>query len=177
MSTSHTSYAAQPASRLLGLPAELRNKIYDFALSVVQDNVCIDLERGDKKIRKVRGGKKPRFIPNHDNNSRLSLLLTCRQINTEASGIAFSKMSMSIANVFAPSQYSDYRGSIGLKDGGERLSMILGQLTKTFLGSNLGAVPTMVFPSTHILFDLAELNSHVTDVQRSTEFCTDKCAL
>jgi hypothetical protein len=178
MSTSHASNTAPGSSRLLTLPAELRNSIYEYVFADVQDNVCIDLERADnkKETRKVRG-KKPKSTSNPDETSRLGLLLTCRKINTEASGIAFSKMSMSIDNVFPVTQYTDIRGKVSLDDRGERLASILGKVTKTFLGGNLGAIPTMVFPSTEILFELVKCNNHTMDIQRPTDFCTAKCAL
>jgi len=177
MSTSHATNTAQGSSRLLTLPAELRNSIYEYVFADVQGNVCIDLERADKKKTRKVSSKKPKSTPNPDETSRLSLLLTCRKINTEASGIAFSKMSMSIDNVFPVTQYTDIRGKVSLADGGERLAMILGKVTKTFLGGNLGAVPAMVFPSTEIVFELVKCNNHMMDIQRPTDFCTANCAL
>lgn len=174
MSTSHATNTAQGSSRLLSLPAELRNSIYEYVLADVQDNVCIDLEREDKKIHQV-SGTNPSPIPDPDNTSRLSLLLTCKTINAEASGIAFSNMSMKIATVFPLTQYTDSRSRLSLTDGGERLSVILDEVNKTFLGAHLGAVPTMVFPSTEIIFELIKCNNRMVDTKRAA--CTANCAL
>ena len=173
-STSHTNNTPQQTSRLLNLPAEIRNSIYEFVLADVQDNVCIDLEGGDNKIYKVNG--KNRSAPNGDKTSRLSLLLTCRQINTEASGIAYSKMSMSLDTVFPNPRDFPTRGTAALTVGGERMSLIMANFVKVFIGPNLACIPDMVFPRTEVLLHLLTFNSPTMDDQRHTDFCTAKCA-
>lgn len=176
MSTSNATNTTQgpPQSRLLSLPAELRNSIYDYVFADVQDNVCLDLEGGYNMVHKVVD-KKPRSVHNEDNTSRLSLLLTCRQINTEASGIAYSKMSMSLDTVFPNPCDFRTRAQEALLEGGSRLSMIMATITSTFLGTNLAAIPVMGFPSTEVLVHLLTFNSPTMDSQTSTAFCTAKC--
>lgn len=178
MSTSHTSPTAQQASRLLSLPAELRNSIYEYALADVQDNVCLDLEGGVNMIHRVVD-KKPRSVPTEDRTSRLSLLLTCRQINTEASGIAFSKMRMSLDTVFPKPSDFHTRGDEALMEGSSRLSMIMASVTSSFQGTNLAAIPVMEFPSAQVLSHLTTFNSPGMDLQRANNFqgvCTAKCS-
>lgn len=156
------------------LPAELRNSIYEYVLADVQDNVCIDLEGGPNKIHKVSG--KNRSVPNADNTSRLDLLLTCKQINTEATGIAFSKMSMSIDTIFPkPSDLID-RCEATLTEGHERLNAILTNLIIVFMSANLEHVQAMQFPRTEVLHHLVSFNTPFLDVQHSTASCTAKCA-
>lgn len=174
MSTSHANNTPQQSSRLLTLPAELRNPIYEHVFADVQDNVCIDLEGGLNKIHKVSG--KNRSVPIDDNTSRLSLLLTCKQINTEATGIAFSKMSMSIDTVFPkPSDLID-RCEDTLAEGHERLNTILTNLITVFMGANLAHVQAMHFPRTEVLLHLVSFNTPFLDVQHTTASCTAKCA-
>ena len=174
MSTSQANDTAQQSSPLLRLPGEIRNSIYEFVFADVQDNVCIDLEGGLNKSHKVSG--KNRSVPNDDNTSRLSLLLACKQINTEASGIAFSKMSMSIDTVFVkPSDFLT-RCNAALTEGSERMNAILSNFLIVFSAANLACVPAMEFPRTEVLLHLASFNSPYMDVQRSTASCTAKCA-
>jgi hypothetical protein len=170
-----TNTSGKGSSRLLTLPSELRNAIYEYVLADVQDNVCIDLVGGDNKVHKVKA-KEPRTVSKEERTSRLSLLLTCRQINDEASGIAYSKMSMSLDTVFATPEDFNTRANEAFKEGGERLGNIMHHFTKTFLGQNLACIPHMQFPSTEVLIHLTTFNSPAMDVQRYTDFCTDKCA-
>ena len=171
--TSNT--AGQGSSRLLTLPSELRNSIYEYVLADVQDNVRIDLEGGDNKVHKVKA-KEPGTVSKEESPSRLGLLLTCRQINDEASGIAYSKMSMSLDTVFPTPEDFNTPGNEAFKEGGKRLSTIVDNFTKTFLGQNLACIPHMQFPSTEVLLHLTTFNSPAMDFQRSTDFCTAKCA-
>jgi len=174
MSTSNANNTPEQTSRLLTIPAELRNSIYEYVLADVQDNVFIDLEGGPNKIHKVSG--KNRSVPNDDNTSRLDLLLTCKQINTEATGIAFSKMSMSIDTVFPePSDLVD-RCEATVTEGHERMNAILTNLIIVFMCANLAHVQAMHFPRTEVLTHLVSFNCPFQDVQHSTATCTDKCA-
>lgn len=176
MGAAHSTNAVQgpSQSRLLSLPAELRNMIYDFALADVQDNVCIDLEGGYNRVHKVVD-KKPGSVPTDDNTSRLSLLLTCRQINNEASGIAYSKMRMSLDTVFPNPR--DFSTDDVLEEGASRLSMITASLTSTFPARNLAAISVMEFPSTQILLHLLTFDSPLMEAHHQhPTACTAKCA-
>ena len=175
MSTSRsTNTADQSSCRLLSLPSELRNSIYEYVLAEVQDNVCIDLEGGANKLHKVTP-KRPQREIKDENTSHLNLLLTCRQINTEASGIAYSKMSMSLDTAFAAPEDFHTRSTEAFAEGGERLSSIMHSFTKTFLGQNIAVVPVMKFPSVGTLLNLTIFNSPLLDKQCSTTNCTVKC--
>ncbi|GAB7326743.1 hypothetical protein MBLNU13_g10691t1 [Cladosporium sp. NU13] len=174
MSTSHANNTVQQPSRLLTLPGEIRNSIYELVLAEVQDSICIDLEGGHNKIHKVSG--KNRSVPSDDNTSRLSLLLTCKQVNTEATGIAFSKMSMSMDTVFPKPSDLLTRCDATLTEGSERLNAIMANFLKVFTCANLACIQAMHFPRTEVLLHLVSFNSPFIDVQHSNASCTAKCA-
>ncbi|KAM0708675.1 hypothetical protein Q7P35_005327 [Cladosporium inversicolor] len=163
MSTPHTPTTAPQTSRLLSLPPELRNKIYDYALAGVQDDLCIDLEGRENKVHK-EGDTKSRSIPTDDNTSRLSLLLTCRQINAEASGIAYSKMSMSFDTAFNTSDVTTHTA----------VTMIMDNFMQVFPVSKLGYITTMHVANPQVLMQMATLNRSMFDAERPT--CSAKCA-
>lgn len=176
MSTPHTPTTVQQASPLLSLPPELRNKIYDYVLADVQDNVCIDLEGKDNIVHKVVA-KKTRSVPTEDKTSRLSLFLTCRQINTEASLIAFSKMSMSLDTVFPNPADFDEDGVEVIRESGLRLGMIMVGVVNSFSDAKLAAISVMEFPNTRILVHLLTFDSPVLEIDPLTDSpCTAKCA-
>lgn len=86
----------QSDSCFFGLPPELRNLIYEYAFSEVEDQVAIKLDGGynaEHAILRQKTTKRRVILEDEeDEPSQLALLLTCKQINAEASAIAFSKM-------------------------------------------------------------------------------------
>ena len=170
MSTSPATNTAQGSSRLLALPSEIRNSIYEYVLADVEGNICIELEGGDNKCYKVIG-KKSKSVPSKDKASRLGLLLTCKTINTEASAMAYSKMFMSLDHVFD-------LGTIDLfEQGVHRLSDILHNFTRVFPRHLISQIAVMEFTTTRVLLDLVEFNTPSIDRQRNAGIeCTAKCA-
>jgi hypothetical protein len=114
-------------------------------------------------------------VPKEESTSRLGLLLAYKQINNEASGIAYSKMSMSLETVSSNLEEYQRRGVEVLMEHAQRLRRIVETFTQTF-GQNLAFIPVMRLPGTNVLHDLASSNSPLMDMQRSTDFCTAKCA-
>lgn len=176
MSNPHGSNSTgQGSSRLLNLPSELRNSIYEYVLADVQDSVCINLERGDNSAyrSKTKRAKKPKAVPIGEKTSRLSLLLTCGQINREASSMAFSKMSMSLKSVFSTNT-SFFSGQISAGD--RRLNSMLADIARIFDPLKLSFITSMSVPSTEALQHLVFYNRPGLSDPQSSESCTAKCS-
>lgn len=81
MSLATTNFSAPCI--FFGIPPELRILIYEHVFSEIEDSVSVRVLGRANKHRNIKR-----------NPSKLALLLTCRQINSEAWKIAYSKMSM-----------------------------------------------------------------------------------
>lgn len=86
------------------LPLEIRNTIYEYTLADVEDEVSIRIDGGTNANHselRLRALKR-RVLPEDDEadiGPKLTLLLACKQINSEATSIAYSKMSMSLTKM------------------------------------------------------------------------------
>lgn len=72
-------------SWLSELPPELRNRIWDYVFAGLEHKLIMPL------LHYVREWKKS--TPTHHNCKLLALLLTCKQIHSEASGIAWTRIA------------------------------------------------------------------------------------
>lgn len=120
---------------LFRLSPELRNAVYEDVLADVEDNVCIRIEGGANANHKKRRLKtiKRRVLPEDDEESRLSLLLTFKQVYSEASSIAYSRMSMSLEDndkllqgdiLLAGQHLANLMGGLQAVFGKEKLQLI-----------------------------------------------------
>lgn len=78
-------------SALLSLPAELRNRIYEYVLVVQNSKLKVDMQR------------QPSFWRGTDSHSVLALLQTCRQIHKEARGIFYYENTLCLTSTTLPS--------------------------------------------------------------------------
>lgn len=80
------------------IPPEIRIVIYEEALSPIENNISIRVLGGGNASRWDRGKKRLRRKLK-STPSMLALLLVCRKINSEASPIAYGKMSMLLEEI------------------------------------------------------------------------------
>lgn len=154
------------------LPAELRNTIYEYVLTEVQDNMCIDLENGlNQKYR-------PRVRQQKRDASPLSMLLTCRKINREASPMAYSKMSMSLDAIHPDRDavLSHWDIEAYLKNR-RRLKSILATFANTFRADIRSYVTTMRLPNLLVLYEIVRCNCTALSSREFSKRCSAKCDL
>lgn len=86
------------------LPAEIRNTIYGYTLADVEDEVSIRIDGGTNAnhMEPRLNVLKREVLPEEneaDTGPKLTLLLACKQINSEATSIAYSKMSLTLTRM------------------------------------------------------------------------------
>lgn len=124
--------------------------IYEYALADIDEGICIKVDRGYKEPHRGRWAKNKerrlkviegRVLQDDEDDvdevSNLALLLTCKQINKEASPIAYSKMSMTITKL--PSLSS-------IKRAWNATSEMCRRFSNGFSGDKLKYVKTLVLP-------------------------------
>lgn len=143
------------------LPSELRNAVYEYILADAKD-MRIRLESGANKKHRVQvtgqeAAPKNDGVLTKDKHSPLSILLTCKQINDEASVMAYSKMSLSLDTVFIrtgpPEDIDQHFADTRISK--DRLKDILRTLHKSFRATNLSHVTSMEFLDHKVLRELA----------------------
>lgn len=160
---------------LFRLPPELRNVVYEYVLADVHNNVCIDLGAGLNKVYRVEDRKsKPASEDKHA--SRLSMLLACRQINHEASGVAYSKMGMSFETVSVdPKAFEPHQGVNAYIKASERLKIMLQNFAETFDASKSSLLTSVVFHDSQLMSRLAGFNNCMMGDTLLTKKCTSRC--
>lgn len=156
------------------LPSELRNVIYEHVLADAE-HMRIDLESGPNKKHKVQVIGAEDAPKNNDSVSPLNILLACKQINNEATGIAYSKMSLSLLSVWPDFERvlkHEPRGST------QRFDNILKTLTTIFRATTLSHVTSMDFPDADALITV-QLHTSMApgNTMQPSESCTHKCDL
>jgi hypothetical protein len=160
------------------LSPELRNSIYEYVLADVQGNVCIKLGRGDNQAHKTQTTTPENSVPRDNTASQLNVLLTCKQINHEASGIAYSKMSMSMNKADIPTL--EHRAE---KDAqaAKRTETILERFANTFDTHKSSLITSLVLPDIAALLSLTVHDSLMSASNLRSDFvqqnvsCTARC--
>jgi hypothetical protein len=162
------------------LSPELRNLIYEYVLADVQDNICIKLECGNDQAHKSRITKS-RSVSRDDNASQLSMLLACKQINSEASGIAYSKMSISMSSISALAEGRGGHKAEGLAQIIPRVKSVFENFTETFDPANSSLIKTLVLRDSGDLDCMTDLEAFLSRfysslrVSSPTGSCTVRC--
>lgn len=149
----------------------MRNVIYEYVLADVQDNVCIDLGAGLNKVYRVEAQKNEQ-VRSDNKASYLGMLLACKQINREASRMAYSKMSMSLETVSLNMEYGD---SITRDKESDRLKAMLINFAKAFDASKSSLVTNLVLHGSRVLPYFGRTNWRMLGGTRLTKRCTAKC--
>lgn len=143
------------------LPSELRNAIYEDVLEDMEDNnLCVHLG----------GGPNEKSAP--EGPSPLSMLLTCKQISNEATQMAFSKVSLSLTDLWPPivgnrnDVYAEYRA---------RLESVIWTLGNELRPTTLAQITSMEFPNSRSLLELPTSVTEHFSRSRPSESCTPKC--
>ena len=161
-----------------GLPSELRNVIYKYVPADAED-MRIRLESGPNKKHEVQVVGAETVPKNNEVVSPLNILLACKQMNNEATSIAYSKMSLSLLTVWPDIDSM-------LKENGldivhrtaQRLHSILKTLTTDFRETTLSHVTSMEFPDADILVTIPlSTFSALRDEDQPGEIWTRMCAL
>jgi hypothetical protein len=147
------------------LPAELRNSVYEYVLADVRDNIYIKLECGDNKAHESRAITPDRPVFRDDTASPLSMLLTCKQINLEASPMPYSKMSMSMSNITTMvkdfESLREHRGEVSTKFA-ETLKSVFVEFNKTFAPEKSSLIKTVVLREVRDLTYLTTFDYYLT---------------
>lgn len=114
--------------------------IYEEALSSIEDNISIRV-LGGKNASKWHRGKQRLRRKLKPTPSMLALLLVCRKINSEASPIAYGKMSMLLEEI-VPWTSEDY------------LLQVCEKLVQVFGYENLHRIPHVRIEDQEALMDL-----------------------
>lgn len=104
--------------------------------------------------------------------SRLSILLVCKQINQEATGIAYSKTSFSLdrplAHKLSPNRPGRARTA-------QKLNVKLQRVLEVFGTHKLSFVPHLRVSDELMLADLARLQAYLDVNRNDNSSCTIEC--
>lgn len=152
------------------LHPELRNAIYEYVLADIGDNVIVDLENGGGVNRKHGTKAKRQKNPNGD-ASPLSILLTCKQINNEATGLAYSKLSLRVGDVF---ETQENGLSMPIEQGRAVVKDLLETFAQDFRTKTLSHITKTHFRQCHTMIVLGFYHN-LDFVPLEHPGCTENC--
>jgi hypothetical protein len=150
----------------------------EYVLADVQDNICIKLGRGDSQAHESQTTTPDNSVSRDNTASQLSVLLTCKQISLEASGMAYSKMSMSMNKADIP--MLEHCAEKDAEAAG-RTETILERFANTFDTHKSSLITSLVLPDIAALLSLTVHDSLMyasnlrSDFVQQNVSCTARC--
>jgi hypothetical protein len=150
----------------------------EYVLADVQDNICIKLGRGDSQAHESQTTTPDNSVSRDNTASQLSVLLTCKRISLEASGMAYSKMSMSMNKADIP--MLEHCAEKDAEAAG-RTETILERFANTFDTHKSSLITSLVLPDIAALLSLTVHDSLMyasnlrSDFVQQNVSCTARC--